>query len=557
MPTQPDVLIAGAGPSGLVLALLLCRNGLSVRIIDKSGDFKVGQRGSGIHARTLELYKILGILTEVEKHLRKFPPMVIYIPGQDEPINRGPLVEELPLEPQYLRINYEVLSQEEHQDILRQILQKEYGCIVETSTELETFTQDDNGVSVKIGKEGKQETARVKWLVGADGARSTVRKQLGLTFLGDSNADISPVMGDIEVEDFGQVDSTKWSMFGNQDDKLAFLTPYTKNGKNMMSFGLGGAQLNEEQVLKSEENLVNAFYEIIGNRGLVLGPLYTTPSIWRPNIRMTNKFHEGRVFIIGDAGHVHSFTGGQVRKDQVKALYQQLMCNVCLMQGMNSSIQDSFNLAWKLALVEKGLSPRSLVDSYTTERLPLIAAMLDLTTKIFKKDISKSSALGPSQRGFEIRQLGITYRGTSSILVDERYPNTVPEEVDPYRSGLDGTVHAGDRAPEAPGLKCLGGDDTTSIYDFFDVTSHTVLLFGKSVSDVQGSLDLVVKYPKNLMKTLLVLPQGSDWESQSSSLDQVLIDAEGHAYTNYRTQPGDNLTVVVRPDGVRIQAFNT
>ncbi|KAK7038891.1 hypothetical protein VNI00_010525 [Paramarasmius palmivorus] len=528
MSTQPDVLIVGAGPSGLVLALLLCRNGLSVRIIDKSTEFKVGQRAAGIHARTLELYKLLGILSKVEKHLTKFPPMKIYIPGQDEPITRGPLVEELPMESQYLKINYKILLQEDHQDILREVLQKEYGCLIENA-ELESFTQDPEGVSVNLVKEGnKQETMRVNWLVGADGARSIVRKQLGLTFLGDSDATVSIVIGDIEIEEFGDFDENYWSMWGNQNEKLAGLSPYTMNGKKMAFFGLGGAKLDVEEVGKSRESFISAFYEITGKRGLVFGSFHTNPSIWRSNVRMANKFQEGRVFIVGDAGHVHSFTGGQ---------------------GMNSGVQDSFNLAWKLALVQKGLSPRSLIDSYSTERVPLIAAMLELATGILKKDLtSKIPAFGQSKRGFEIRQLGITYRGTSPILVDERYPDTNIEEVDPYRSGLDGTVHAGDRAPEAPGLKRDG--ETTSIYEFFDVTSHTVVLFGKSIADVQGLLDVVAKYPRSLVKTLLVLPQASEVQAVTSSvLHRALVDAEGHAYKNYRVQPGDTVAIVVRPDG--------
>ncbi|KAI3601151.1 putative monooxygenase [Moniliophthora roreri] len=215
---------------------------------------------------------------------------------------------------------------------------------------------------------------------------------------------------------------------------------------------------------------------------------------------------------------------------------------------MNSGVQDSFNLAWKLALVHRGLAPESLLESYTTERLPVIAAMLEMTTILMHK------AFAPAvdrdwTRGVETRQLGITYR-KSPILVDERYPGE-NETVDPYRSGSDGTVHAGDRAPEAPGLKRLGSGEKTSIFDVFDATSHTVLFFGNSISDVQESLEFVAKYPNNIVKSVLVLPQGSELSSDSEKdlLDHVFVDGDGHAYENYRVRPGDVFTVVVRPDG--------
>ncbi|EEB89581.1 hypothetical protein MPER_12302 [Moniliophthora perniciosa FA553] len=223
---------------------------------------------------------------------------------------------------------------------------------------------------------------------------------------------------------------------------------------------------------------------------------------------MANKFGEGRVFIIGDAAHVHSPTGGQ---------------------GMNSGVQDAFNLSWKLALVQKGLAPQSLLESYTTERLPVIAAMLEMTTTLMQQDLAQTGNATRFQRGFETRQLGVTYR-RSPILVDERYRDE-NETVDPYRSGLDGTAHAGDRAPEAPGLKHLDSGKKTSIFE--------------------ESLEFVAKYPKNLVKSVLVSPQGSALSSISDKIlpDYVFIDGDGHAYKNYRVQPGDEFIVVVRPDG--------
>uniref|UniRef100_A0A0W0F9Y3 Uncharacterized protein n=1 Tax=Moniliophthora roreri TaxID=221103 RepID=A0A0W0F9Y3_MONRR len=503
MTTKPAVLIVGAGPSGLALALLLFRNDITVRIIDKRSNFNVGQRGAGFQPRTLELYKLLGILPEIEKRARSIPKMRIY------------------------DINGKVFGQEQHQEFLRQLLEKEYGCLVECETELESFAQDEEKVVVNLVKKGKQETTNVKWLIGADGGRSVVRKQLGLTFTGESHADITSVIGDIEVKMWpDEIDTKVWSVWGNQGEESVFICPYLKDGKQMSFFLVGGGQVDVEGVAANPERIVGLLHGISGRQGIEFG---SHTRLDRANVRMANKFGEGRVFIVGDAAHVHSPTGGQ---------------------GMNSGVQDSFNLAWKLGLVHKGLAPRSLLESYTTERLPVIAAMLEMTTVLMRKDFALTSNTERFERGFETRQLGITYR-KSPIIVDERYPDK-NETVDPYRSGLDGTVHAGDRAPEAPGLKHLDSGEKTSIYQVFDATSHTVIFFGNSISDIEESLKFVAKYPKNVVKSVLVLPQGSAFSSDSEKalLDHVFSDTDGHTYENYRLRPGDGLfIVVVRPDG--------
>ncbi|ESK81901.1 putative monooxygenase [Moniliophthora roreri MCA 2997] len=528
MTTQPVVLIVGAGPSGLALALLLLRNGIPVRIIDARSDFNVGYRGAGFQPRTLELYKLLGILSNFEERTTTIPLVKFYTPGQDRPFREASFLEYMPLESRYYRINARVFGQEQHQELLREVLQKDYGCKVERETELVGFIQNEDNVVANLTCHGKRETTTVQWLVGADGARSTVRRQLGLTFLGETHADVTMVVGDIEIQKGGEAfDAKAMSIWGAQSEKTASLYPYTKDGKKMVCFMLGGAQMHVEEVVKSHDSILDVLRGISGKNDVEFGALYQH-GLWRANVRMANKFGEGRIFIVGDAAHVHSPTGGQ---------------------GMNSGVQDSFNLAWKLALVHKGLAPRSLLESYTSERLPVITTMLEMTTAIMQRDLILTGQPGRWTRAFELRQLGITYRN-SPIIVDERYPNE-DAKVDPYRSGLDGTVHAGDRAPEAPGLKPWESGEKTSIFEVFDTTSHTLLLFGKSTSDVQDLLEVMEKYPRNLVKSVLVLPQTSTPSSvnEKAPFDKIFVDVDGHAYQNYRVTPGDTFAVLVRPDG--------
>ncbi|KAI3616818.1 putative monooxygenase [Moniliophthora roreri] len=508
MGIEPAVLIVGAGPSGLALALLLLRNNVPVRIIDKRSVFNVGRRGAGFQPRTLELYKLLGILPDIEKYGQPAPMMKIYDIGQDKPLKVAPSMEEMSLESQYYRVNSMMFGQEQHQETLRQILESEYGCFVESETEVDSFSQDKGKVVVNLVKKGKQETANAKWLVGADGARSVVRKQLGLAFVGESHADVTSVIGDIEVK--------KWPDEIDLEVRVALYRSQS-TGTSLLP-GLVFMGQSEGKDVRKESSLVLCISTRYG--GTIHFCEKAPPA---SHLSLTVQTYEWQINLE---------KGGS-----------------SLSEGMNSGVQDSFNLAWKLALVHKGLALRSLLESYTTERLPVIAAMLEITTILMRKDFALTGNTERFVRGFETRQLGITYR-KSPIIVDERYPGE-NETVDPYRSGSDGTVHAGDRAPEAPGLKHLDSGEKTSIFELFNATSHTVLFFGNSISDIQESLEFVTKYLKNVVKSVLVLPQGSTLSSDSEKalLDHVFVDGDGHAYENYRVRPGDAFAAVVRPDG--------
>uniref|UniRef100_A0A0W0FJC3 FAD-binding domain-containing protein n=1 Tax=Moniliophthora roreri TaxID=221103 RepID=A0A0W0FJC3_MONRR len=318
------VLIVGAGPSGLVLALLLCRHGISVRIIDKAPIFMVGQRGAGIMPRTQELYKILGILPQVEKDSCIVLPIRMYpspeVEGQP-PFSENDLMEHFDEKPEYHRINAFMLGQEDHQTILRDILSKEYECHVELSTELVSFTTHPDHVVAQIQKsESSIEEIRFDWVIGTDGAHSVVRKKLGLTFLGETMDANSLAIGDIEV--LQGFDSSFWTIWGSPADKMLASRPYSRQNKNYHWFMIGGKNIDVVKAASDREVLLNYIHETIGKKKFEYGELRTAGP-WRANIRMVNKFGEGRVFVAGDAAHVHSPTGAQ---------------------GLNSGVQDSVSV---------------------------------------------------------------------------------------------------------------------------------------------------------------------------------------------------------------------
>lgn len=252
---------------------------------------------------------------------------------------------------------------------------------------------------------------------------------------------------------------------------------------------------------------------------------------------------------LADSAHVHSPTGGQ---------------------GMNTGIQDSFNLGWKLALVLKNFASPSLLDTYTEERLPVVAEMLNQTTKILKTTF-KEGEVKPWDKNTSLLQLGVNYRW-SSIVYDERqslegcqggeddelmidHEHGEPDDidVDSYGNLLDGCLRAGDRAPCATGLV----DRTPSSlfrasYDLFRVFGshyHTVLIFSE-LADPKPVLKLLQIYPPGTVHSVIITRPGQPIPSAAEApADMVLEDRDGYAYDAY--VPGKTCgIVIVRPDGI-------
>ena len=260
-------------------------------------------------------------------------------------------------------------------------------------------------------------------------------------------------------------------------------------------------------------------------------------------------------------------------------------------QGLNSSVQDSvsshitlhfcvllrvhlpqFNIAWKLALVYKGLSPASLLDTYTDERIPVIAEMLDVTTKIHRQTVGKPEASGTKQgdaestfesamaRGKNLYMLGVNYR-TSPIVIDEFFSAPSAQVHSSYRAPEDGVLRAGDRAPDAPNLipvtstaETPSGESGVRLFDIFASTYHTVLIFtpSPSVPVVRQVLSVLKEVEKKvnekLVKPLVILPPGSEGEIEVG--EEILVDHAGHARSAYVVDKGETKVIVVRPDGV-------
>ncbi|OCH86653.1 monooxygenase [Obba rivulosa] len=536
-PPSTPVLIAGAGPAGLVLALTLSKNGIPVRIIDKAPAHHIGQRGAGIMPRTMEAYGLLGVLPDILDAALTVPPTRIYkLPGGQEVAKEFHMLPPLGATPAIPYPNGLLLGQDHLEGILRSHLAK-YDCHVEIGTELRGFEQYPGHVTAHIGKthNGAQiiDTVTCHWLIGTDGARGIVRKQLGLTFLGETrDADQHLVVADFQVK--SGLDRKYIHQWGEMSHRFAFIRPTEHNNDVWTMIG-GGRNVNHSKIVAERDEFLRFVHETTDRDDIEIGDIHWI-SEYRPNIRMVDKFGEGRVFVAGDAAHVHSPTGGQ---------------------GMNTSVQDSFNLGWKLALVEKGLAAPSLLSTYTEERLPVIAEMLKMTTQILDRTIvAKTLDDSVWNRSGELLQLGVHYRW-SSLIVDERPgagENIAPRLPVAARGTLEGVLYAGDRAPEATNLRKVIGPDTvdgvTSLFRVFALSLHTVLFFAASnVEGLEDALKASKRYPADRIRTVSILRTHTTAPSVAG-VDLVLMDEDGHAYTGYGVD-GDKLTVIiVRPDGV-------
>ncbi|URM98986.1 FAD-dependent monooxygenase [Actinomadura madurae] len=369
-----DVLIIGAGPTGLTLAVDLARRGVRHRIIDPGT--RAGSRGKGLQPRTMEVFDDLGVIGAVLGAGGAYPPIRAY--AGTEVVWEGEMGERKEPSDAVPYPNGLMVPQWRTEEILRDRLE-ELGGRVERG-ELAGFTQDAEGVTAVLADDT---TLRAAHLVGADGGRSAVRKTLGIAFAGETREEERMLIGDVRTAD---LDRDHWHTWADMRTRTLRVGLCPLAGTDHFQFT---APLRPDE----DPELTLATYQKMleegsGRTDVRLTDL-TWSSIYRVNIRMAERFRAGRVFLAGDAAHVHSPAGGQ---------------------GLNTGVQDAYNLGWKLATVIKG-GPSALLDTYEEERLPVAAGVLGLSTKLYQKAAEgQADAL---KRGEETQQLLLAYPDSS------------------------------------------------------------------------------------------------------------------------------------------------
>ncbi|NBD07801.1 FAD-dependent oxidoreductase [Corallococcus silvisoli] len=484
------VLIAGAGPTGLTLACDLARRGLQVRLVDAAPGPFAGSRGKGLQPRTLEVLDDLGVLDAVLAAGTAYPRLRLhwrrFVVGRWTMVPRHPVTPDVPHPDPWL------VPQARTESILRDRLAS-LGHGVEFGTALTGFTQDDTGVTATLARGDAVETVRAEYLVGADGGHSRVRKVLGLALHGETHEEERMVVGDVRVDG---LDREHWHVWPFAKGGMVALCPLpgTERFQLVLQVKPGGT------VPELTEAALNERFQHAARPGLALR-LHDASwlSVYRPNVRMVDRYRVGRVFLAGDAAHVHPPAGGQ---------------------GLNTGVQDAYNLGWKLDHVLRGADP-ALLDTYESERLPIAASVLGLSQKLFQG--LSQSGLSAQRRGAETRQLGLSYRGG---------PLAPGASVDTAR------VRAGDRAPDAPGLDARG--HPSRLFDAFRGPHWTLLAFGPESSDVAAWARSCFG---DVVRTLSIRAKGAPVATGA------FLDAEGHAHRAYDVAPGAQALILVRPDG--------
>jgi 2-polyprenyl-6-methoxyphenol hydroxylase-like FAD-dependent oxidoreductase len=325
---QTAVLIAGAGPTGLILAMELARRNISFRIVDAASEPFFGSRGKGIQPRTLEVFEDLGVLDAVRAAGGAYPRFRVHIGSLAFPA--GGLHRVAAPSPSVPFPNLWMLPQWRTEEILRARLE-EFGGHVEFGSPVTAFEQDPEGVTTTLSTAAGIDRVRADYLVGCDGGHSFVRHALGVAFDGESMPTRPVVFADVEIDG---LDRTRWHVWPLAKGCLFTLCPLPGTSRFQLAAPLRGRAVPPEPSEDGIRDFVEARIGVPGVRVRSVG----WASVFRPQVRMVHRYRVGRVVLGGDAAHVHPPSGGQ---------------------GLNTGIQDAYNLGWKLASVLRGAPPRS------------------------------------------------------------------------------------------------------------------------------------------------------------------------------------------------------
>jgi 2-polyprenyl-6-methoxyphenol hydroxylase-like FAD-dependent oxidoreductase len=393
-----DVLIIGAGPAGLALACDLQRRGMAFRLVERLPEPVLASKGKGLVPRTLEVFDDLGLVDAVLAAGGLYPPIRVYQAGRVVDERRMMELRDASEDVPYP--NAIMLPQWKTETLL-QVRLTDLGGRVDRGCELETLTQDDDGVTAILASQAGREVVRARYLVGADGGRSRVRHALAIPMLGDTPSLAGFIVADVHVEG---LDREYWHLWGKPPAEFIGLCPLASTDAFQL-VALVEADENPSLDLATLQRILDSRAGDAAPRLSDLGWI----SLYRPNVRMAERFRDGRVFLVGDAAHVHPPSGGQ---------------------GLNTSVQDAYNLGWKLERALDG--DATILDTYEEERQPIAAIVLGQSDRLYRREIAGDGAA--MRRGDDDeKQLLLNYRGASLARP----------------SGLNLPLQPGDRMPNA------------------------------------------------------------------------------------------------------------
>jgi 2-polyprenyl-6-methoxyphenol hydroxylase-like FAD-dependent oxidoreductase len=446
---QTDVLIVGAGPTGLVLALWLTKLGTKVRIIDRAEEPGTTSRALAVQGRTLELYRQLDLTDEVLEQGHKVPAINLWVDGR-----RRTRISFADFAGDVTPYGPFIFPQDEHERLLIARLEQ-MGVPVERKTELIAYLQESDGVIAELrGPAGELENCEARYLAGCDGASSTVRHVMGTGFPGGTYQHIFYV-ADVEAAGSGMDGELHVGL-----DEADFVAIFPMKGE-------GRARL-VGTVRDEREDADKLTFADVSDRAIQDMKLAVSKVNWfstyRVHHRVTERFRDRRAFLIGDAAHIHSPVGGQ---------------------GMNTGIGDAINLAWKLHAVIAGKATDKLLDTYALERMPFARRLVATTDRAFILVSAEGSFAGFARTRLMpiIAPLLFKLRAAREFMFRVISQASIQYRDSPLSRGGAGNVKAGDRLPWAP---VLGADNFDSLNGWPHWQVH---VYGTATNDVSAWCD--------------------------------------------------------------------
>jgi 2-polyprenyl-6-methoxyphenol hydroxylase-like FAD-dependent oxidoreductase len=448
---KADVLIAGAGPVGLTMASELARYGLSVRLVDKNTERTDKSKALVLWARTLELMERMGT-----DSTQRFIDAGLKIQGANILSGREEIAH---VEMTHIASRYNfvlMIPQSETERLLEEHLET-LGLKAERQVELKQLKSGADGVSCTLlHSDGREETAEASWLIGCDGAHSTVRHQLGMEFLGSTMLS-DWILADIHLS--GVAGAPAINIFWHAEGVLALFPLRGTRYRVIADIGESSGSIGEGNRPAPTLEEVQRILEVRGPGGIrASDPVWL--SSFSINERKVSDYRSGRIFLAGDAAHVHSPAGGQ---------------------GMNTGMQDAINLAWKLALVSRGIcAPEPLLSSYSAERSAIAKLVLEATGKTTVLTVLKGGIKQSIRNHIASLVFGLApVKSAMANILSEMAVGYPESPLNAKSAHVHGGPHPGQRAPIREGEPAVGSGNTPRFALFAEDTPTSKSLLSK------------------------------------------------------------------------------
>ncbi len=520
MPDQTvDVLVVGAGPVGLTMAAALHHYGLTCRIVDKSPVASDKSKALVVWSRTLELLANLNLADTFVQSGLKATGASVYSGGK-----RISHVTMTGVESPY---GYPLMIPQNETERLLAAHLTAQGIRIERSVELTSFREESDAIACTLKHpDGHDESVRATWLVGCDGAHSAVRHGLNVPFAGEAEPN-DWILADVHLE--GPIAKDEISVFWHRLGVLVYFPITADRCRIIADVGTATGSKPKDPTLAE----VQAVVDERGPGGLVLSdPIWL--SGFRINERKVADYRVGRVMLAGDAAHIHSPAGGQ---------------------GMNTGMQDAFNLAWKLALADRGRGKTdALLNSYSVERSTVGDQVLHAAGRM----TVAATLRNPVAQYLRNHVAGVAM---SFGFVQDKFKNALCELSINYRHsplaqddwhGHGGDLAAGDRLPDAP-LAPTAGGHATSLFAVLCGTRQNLLLFpGNARASLAPLLEIAERIARDfpeLFAAHLILTAGASPPDASATPPNVSVWLDVEGRLQQQIAANDRAVIVVRPDG--------